>query len=95
VSDHDSFDPIRIILLFYTNHLSSLTYDLRLKQSYSQAGMKLLIFYKRTLPLSVHWVSIIMILALCSQIILQKSFIVDVSGPCVAMYSLPEEHPLK
>jgi hypothetical protein len=57
------------------------------------AGMKLLILYKRTLPLSVHWVSIIMILAFCSQIILQKSFIVDVSGPCVAMYSLPEEHP--
>jgi len=35
------------------------------------------------------------ILALFSQIILQKSFIVDASGPCVAMYSLPEENPLK
>ena len=95
MSDHDSFDPIRIILLFYTNRLSSLTDDHSLKQSYSQAGMKLLIFYKRTFPLSVHWVSITMILALCSQIILQKSFIVDAIGPCVAMYSLPEENPLK
>jgi hypothetical protein len=35
------------------------------------------------------------ILALFSQIILQKSFIVDGSGPCVAMYSLPEENPFK
>jgi hypothetical protein len=57
--------------------------------------MKLLKFYKRTLSLSIHWVNITKILALFSQIIIQKSFIVDGSGPCVAMYSLPEENPFK
>jgi len=57
--------------------------------------MKLLKFYKRTLALSLHWVNITKILALFSQIIIQKSFIVDGSGPCVAMYSLPEENPFK
>ena len=41
-----------------------------------------------TMFLSMSPVVIIMTVDLCSQIILQKSAIVNGSGPCVAMYAL-------
>jgi hypothetical protein len=78
-------------MIRHTTKTTKLIIPVKVKKRLIEASK----FYKRTFPPSIHWVSITKILALFSQIILQKSFIVDVSGPCVAMYSLPEEHPLK